>query len=120
MHRFRSLAWGLVLVAFTLSLFVAWSPSSSAQTSQQVNFRISRLETEIRMLQSQVNQLESQIARGDRPTRVQPTAPDPEVGALDHSILAADPMFDRLATLVIETRQDVSALEDRIDALEQQ
>ncbi|MGB3493365.1 MAG: hypothetical protein WBA57_11590 [Elainellaceae cyanobacterium] len=112
-------AW-VVLIGLVVGCLMAWPTSSAAQTSQQVNFRISRLETEIRTLQSQLNQLESQIGRGDRPSRVQPTSPNSDPEILNDSALASDPMFDRLATLVIETRQDVFALEERLEALEQQ
>lgn len=120
LSRFRFIGWLLALAALTLGVVAVWISPSSAQTSQQVNFRISRLETEVRMLQSQLNQLESQIGRGDRPSPMQPSAPNPDPGSLEDSMLASDPMFDRLATLVIETRQDVFALEERVEALEQQ
>ncbi|NJO66494.1 MAG: hypothetical protein HC832_02880 [Leptolyngbyaceae cyanobacterium RM1_405_57] len=36
------------------------------------------------------------------------------------TLQSGDPMFDRLATLVIETKQQVLALEERVAALEAQ
>lgn len=109
----------LVLTGLIFGLIAAWPVRTLAQTSQQVNFRISRLESDMRMLQSRINQLESQIGRSDRTPR--PTIPDAEsdLGEVSPSMQSSDPMFDRLATLVIEIRQDVFALEERLEALEQ-
>ena len=83
-------------------------------SSQQDSFRISRLETELRSLQSQLNQLGGQINRLQRrdgviaPADLRPAIPP----------TAEAPNYDQLATLVIETRQDMFALEERLAQLE--
>jgi len=115
---FGMAGWLLALIGL-VGFMMAWPTPSSAQTSQQVNFRVSRLETEVRMLQSQINQLESEIGRGDRLASGQSNIPATDPGNLDDSALSSNPMFERLATLVVETRQDVFALEERVEALEQ-
>ncbi|MGJ3251524.1 MAG: hypothetical protein ACFE0J_10390 [Elainellaceae cyanobacterium] len=86
-----------------------------------LSFRISRLESENTRLRSRINQLETQVSRISRSSGV--TVPDPvspPATGLDDPAIASAPMFDRLATLVIETRQDVFALQDRLADLEQQ
>jgi hypothetical protein len=82
--------------------------------------RISRLESDLSRLESEVNQLSSQIRSldrvGDRPR------PNPvEVPAIDRpetSISSSDPMFDRLATLVIELKRRMDGFEERLVELE--
>ncbi|MGF1498108.1 MAG: hypothetical protein ACFB8W_14980 [Elainellaceae cyanobacterium] len=106
---------GLIAVAIALLLNVTQLP---LMAQGDVSFRISRLETENRNLRSRIDRLESQIDRLSRAAGM--TAPAPIAGAdatADPS-LQPDLMFDNLATLVIETRQDVFALQDRLDALE--
>ncbi|MEO0409671.1 MAG: hypothetical protein AAF289_20205 [Cyanobacteria bacterium P01_A01_bin.135] len=84
-------------------------------TGKQDSFRVSRLETEVRSLQSQVNQLGGQINRLQRREGIG----SPEIQAAPPPAAAA-PNYDQLATLVIETRQDVFALQERLAQLEAQ
>lgn len=107
---------GIVAIALTLMLTLLSAPLL-AQTSSQLGSRISQLESENTTLRSRVSRLENAIARlgqaGGSQIQTEPTPATPSLGA-------DDPMFDRLATLVIETKQQVLSLEERVAALESQ
>ncbi len=98
-----------------------WHAPTRAQDAG-LTFRIARVESENTRLRARVSQLEAQVNRISRSTGGM-TAPLPTPlppVALDDSDWVGDPMFDRLATLVIETRQDVFVLQDRLTELETQ
>ncbi|MEB3357324.1 MAG: hypothetical protein VKK04_11410 [Synechococcales bacterium] len=106
---------GVLAVAIALLLNLTRLP---LMAQGDVSFRISRLETENRNLRSRIDRLESQIDRLSRVAGITVPAPaEAPAGAADPS-LEPDLMFDNLATLVIETRQDMFALQERVDALE--
>lgn len=83
-----------------------------------LTFRISRIESENARLRARINQLETQVNRISRSAGGVTTPAAPPPTAIDESAFVGDPMFDRLATLVIETRQDVFALQNRLTELE--
>lgn len=104
--------WVLVVLLMVFSLQAA----TFAQIPSSINSRISRLETENSTLRSRVNRLESDVARLGRAAGVDlPSVPSPEQPS---SPAASDPMFDRLATLVIELRDRIITLEEKVAALE--
>lgn len=127
----KGVLWiGVAIALLLLILHPPMAVHSQAVTSQSVaslakdqdSFRLSQLETEVRGLRSQIRHLESQLNQRDRPTS---TASIP---SLPRSPLPSDPelsqpepdlMFDQLATLVIETRQDMLRLQDQVTQLEQ-
>jgi len=107
------------VIALTLLLLVLSAPLS-AQVSSQLGSRVSRLETENTTLRSRISRLENAISRlsqGGSGSQIQ-IEPPPE--ATPPTLRSDDPMFDRLATLVVETKQQVLALEERVAALEAQ
>ncbi|NJN57631.1 MAG: hypothetical protein HC879_09085 [Leptolyngbyaceae cyanobacterium SL_5_9] len=112
---------GMVAIALTLLLTFLSAPLS-AQVSSQLGSRVSRLETENTTLRSRVSRLENAISRlsqsgGSGQIEIE-IEPNPE--AVPPTLRSDDPMFDRLATLVVETKQQVLALEERVAALEAQ
>ncbi|HHP7245112.1 MAG TPA: hypothetical protein ACFE0H_10555 [Elainellaceae cyanobacterium] len=116
----KTLIWVAILTAFLIGLGVNGQHIAMAQDTG-LSFRISRLESENTRLRARINQLETQVSRISRSSGVTLPAPvSPPATGLDDPAIASDPMFDRLATLVIETRQDVFALQDRLADLEQQ
>ena len=84
-----------------------------AQSTTQLEFRINQLESQITDLRSQVYRLNSQGAGVNRP--VSPSRPNSSQGNLRRS---GDPMFDNLANLAIETKQDVIKIQERLSKLE--
>jgi hypothetical protein len=85
--------------------------------SSRVDSRLNRLESESSLIRARLNRLETQLSRANRGSDVDL----PEINLSDGAVsspLADDPMFDRLATLVIEQRERIDQLEARIAALE--
>jgi predicted RNase H-like nuclease (RuvC/YqgF family) len=107
----------MVSIALTL-LLTCLSAPLLAQTSSQLGSRVSRLESENTTLRSRVSRLENAISRLNQGGGQIQIEPAPEVAP--PTLGSDDPMFDRLATLVIETKQQVLALEERVAALEAQ
>lgn len=116
----KTLVWVAILAVFLIGFGVNRQHTAMAQDTG-LSFRISRLESENTRLRARLNQLETQVNRISRSSGVTVPAPaSPPATGLDDPAIASAPMFDRLATLVIETRQDVFALQDRLAGLEQQ
>lgn len=108
----------LLCVALLL-VIIAWSQLFSAPALSQLRLesRLNTLEFQINSIQSRLGQLESQLNRGgsfESPRA--PTTPRPSPNTRGR--LSGDPMFDRLATLVIELKQQVNKLEKRVSQLE--
>jgi len=72
---------------------------------------VNRIESENSSLRARVGQLESQIGRVGRSAAAAPTAPAPAAANPPTTGLAEDPTFRRLATLVVELRDRIAALE---------
>jgi len=112
--RVLGVIFALVLLTLLQRSFTPVSASSALES------RISRLESDNSQLRSQVSRLESELYRlaGTRPQpeRVNQPAPritpNPSLSPL--STLGDDPMFKRLATLVIELKERIVALETQV------
>lgn len=118
-----------------LTFFLLWHPINQppvhAQLDTSTSFRLSRIETDIRNLQSEIQSLETALNRAQRSSGdriiVQEVVPDvgldmgqdDAIDPLDLEAAQAELMFDQLATLVIETRQDMFALQEKVETLEQ-
>lgn len=102
-----------VVIALLLLLTVLQG-AASAQSVSQLSSQISRLESQNNLLQSRLSQLEAQVSQIGRASGVR--IPAPQTRLPSASPLATDPMFNRLATLVIELRERIVALENRVSA----
>ena len=108
---------GVTIIIFAVVL--AWNGLTLAQGSTtQLEYRMSRLEAQVSQLAGQINSLRYQNS-GTTVIQVEPdvnnSKPQP-----NNRFLSGDPLFDRLATLVIETKQDVQDLQQQITALKAQ
>ncbi len=106
-----------LLVAAIVLQMVAPSPALS-----QTDSRVSRLESEVYSLRSQLSRLESQVYqlnnRSQSPTSRDsrsPISPEPDPV---RPAKPTDPMFQRLATIVIELQERITAVEKRLSRLE--
>lgn len=104
----RQLALG-VMVAIALLLSLLQSPTVAQ--SSGLDARVSRLESANSSLRSQMSRLESQIDRVSRGAGVSASTAPPLASDPRPTALAEDPAFRRLATLVIELRDRIAALE---------
>ena len=110
----------LLTVLLSVGLVVLlWRSPVHAQSTVGLEARLSRLESENVVLRSQLNQIQSQISRlapaaGITPPRSSIRQPTPQIRPGESS-LAEDPAFKRLATLVIELRERVDALENQMN-----
>jgi uncharacterized coiled-coil protein SlyX len=114
---FKKLLLAGVVVIILWSGFLAKSASP-----QQNDFRVFNLESDLRRLELRLNQLEYSLAQN----RVSPSpnfnlTPQQSTGSRRKlSQLERDKMLDRLATLVVELKQQVNQLNARVAKLESQ
>lgn len=110
----------IVLSCLTLLLvIVAWTWLISAPASSQTQSQINALEVDINGIESRLNRIEAQLNQLGRfapPTATPP--PSRSNSGRNRAPLTRDQMFDRLATLVIELKQQVNKLETRVSKLE--
>ncbi|MEG4046944.1 hypothetical protein [Microcoleus sp. Pol17_C1] len=109
--RHRALKLCVLCLACALAIGVA--PSfTPAQSTTQLEFRIIQLERQISELRGQIYSFQNQGSRVTRP-------PSPSgSGRTNGRMLSGDPLFDNLATLAIETKQDVIKIQERLSKLE--
>lgn len=103
---------GLIIV-LALLLTLLWQSPAPAQFGLS-DFRLNQLSAEVAALRLQVSQLQSQLGAGRNPAPVPAT---PRIAPTPQLPISPD-QFDRLATLVIETREDIRAIEERLRAVE--
>lgn len=116
----------IVLIALFLTIvnivIVVWHQPATAQSSSITN-------TELIMLRNRVSRLENQINRisGLNRNRFEPSPSSPPPAITEtppvvdgQPIGRSSPMYERLATLVIELKEDVQNLQQRVNQLEAQ
>lgn len=110
----------IVLSCLTLLLvIVAWTWLISTPASSQTQSQINALEVDLNGIESRLNRIEAQLNQLGRFAPPTPTTPRPSrSGSGRNTPLSRDQMFDRLATLVIELKQQVNKLETRVSKLE--
>jgi uncharacterized coiled-coil protein SlyX len=109
----------LVLSAIVgVAIAFQFTPAQASVESKvaQLESRILQLQYQVRRLQSQIRDLRNDnLDRANPPRRANP----PSESTPSRPITSDDPMFDRLATLVIEHKDRMDRLETRIEALEE-
>lgn len=108
----------LRLIIGFLSAIIVWQMFSSAEasTNSQLAFRIRRLENQVSQLRGEISSLRFQSRPPVSSAEVPPVEDIPR-DPRSH-LMSGDPMFDRLATLVIELKQDFQQLQERVDEIE--
>ena len=101
-------------------VLIAWGALIPAPASSQVESRINALEVDINGLESRLNRIEQLNQLGTGSPRAPLSVPfsSPSNSQRNRSQLNREQMFDRLATLVIELKQQIIALDARISKLE--
>ncbi len=104
----------LLLCLTTILVTINWYGLNSAAFSQQSQFN---LQADISRLESRLNRLEAQISQLSRGYPVSPS-PLPINSGRKQPQLSREQMFDNLATLAIETKDQVNKLQARVSKLE--
>ena len=117
--------YAILILAIAVWGAILFSPPLAAQSNQNLRSdlislrsRISRLEQEVNRLQSfnsRVNsapQRSPQASPAPNPTIINPPIVDGE------AIRRSDPLYEQFATLLIELKEDVRSLENRLTELE--
>ncbi|MGJ5676246.1 MAG: hypothetical protein ACR9NN_22010 [Nostochopsis sp.] len=109
--------WVLICLG-TLVFILFWGGLfSHSAASQQIESRLNNLEADLNRLESQVNRLQSQLSNRPSSSRRTTITPSPS-SRRNLSQQQKDPMFDKLATLVVEVKRQVQGLEKRVSELE--
>jgi BMFP domain-containing protein YqiC len=106
----------LLLCLATILIIISWYGLDSAAFSQ--TSRVTNLDADISRLETRLNRVEaqlSQLTRGQTP--VSPV-PAPTNSGRKQPQLSREQMFDNLATLVVETKEQVNKLQARVSKLE--
>lgn len=110
-HRATKICLVCLACLLAITILPIFTP---AQSTSQLDFRITQLEGQIAELRGQIYSLQSQGSGVNRPQ-----SPNrPGSGRTNSRMLSGDPMFDNLATLAIETKQDVLKIKERLSKLE--
>ena len=113
--KIRHRALKICFLCLACALAIAVAPIfTPAQSTSQLEFRITQLESQISQLRGQIYSLQNQSSRVNLPQ-----SPNrPSSGRTNSRMMSGDPMFDNLATLAIETKQDVIKIKVRLSKLE--
>lgn len=108
------------LLSITFLVIILWGTLlSETAFSGLVESRLNNLEFEVYRLESQVNRIETQLNRvGFSSPKIPSNPPPSQRRSRRLSQQQRDKMFDRLATLVIELKQDIKDLQKRVSQLE--
>ncbi len=105
-------------VAVVLVIIIWGGLLSHPALSQQIESRLYNLEADVNRVEARLNQIESLLNQNRSPSsRLPVTLPQPPRNNR-RNVSQQDSMFDRLATLVIELKQQVNKLEARVSKLE--
>ncbi|MDZ8056282.1 MAG: hypothetical protein RMX68_033430 [Aulosira sp. ZfuVER01] len=99
---------------FAVVLWIALLTNPAA--SQQIDSRVNNLEADLRRVESQLSQIQSQLGQSRLSPSPRSTLTPRQPRSLSQT--ERDTMFDRLATLVVELKQQVNKLETRVSKLE--
>ncbi|WP_413200651.1 hypothetical protein [Nostoc piscinale] len=105
-------------IAVVLAIILWASLFSNTASSQQVESRLNNLQADFNRIESRLNQIESQLGNTRQSPNSRTTITVPQSTRRNLSQAERDKMFDRLATLVVELKQQVNTLEKRINKLE--
>ncbi len=113
--------WMLLTLILIVILWGGWFAKSAS--SQLNESRFANLEAQFYRLEGRLNQVEAQLGRiassgSASVPRQTISTPQSQRRGRNLSTQERDKMFDRLATLVIEVREQVNSLQSRVSKLE--
>ncbi len=119
----KSLVSLLIVVLLSIILVLGNNSLVKAQSISTLNAEIIGLRSKVNRLESEVRNLRRSIGRNSStpniPQREVPSSTINNPPAINNTAVGrSDPLFQRLATLVIELKEDVRNLNQRLDAIE--
>jgi outer membrane murein-binding lipoprotein Lpp len=109
------------VIAGILAIILWSNVFSPVAKSQQVDFRVNNIESDMRRLEMRLNQIELLINKNTQippASRITQNPVKPQINQRNLSPSERDKMFDRLSTLVVELKQQVNDLTKRVVKLE--
>ncbi len=103
-----------VVLFLGLIVFRIFTPEKAVSTTV-MEYQIRKLQTDVYQLQREVNLLQSRRGRNNSNEGLE--CREPREGK--NRMLSGDPMFDRLATMTVEIKQDVLEMQKRLSKLEE-
>lgn len=107
-----------LLLAGILVMIIWLGLLSNPAASQQIESRLNNLQADFNRVQSRLSQIESQLNQNRPPSSARTTITVPSGSRRNLSQQDRERMFDRLATLVVELKQQVNKLEERVSKIE--
>lgn len=119
----KSLVNFLLIVLLSIILIASNHSVVQAQSISSLNGEIINLRTRINRLESDLSFLKRSIPSNrnipNTPTRESPSSTINNPPAINNTVVGrSDPLFQRLATLVIELKEDVKNLDRRLKEIE--
>jgi septal ring factor EnvC (AmiA/AmiB activator) len=108
----RLLLAGVVVIVIWLGLL------SHPASSQQIDSRFNNLQADFNRVEARLRRVESQLGQLGRSPAPRTTLTPPQSNNARRNLSQQDQMFDNLATLVVELKQQVNTLEARVAQLE--
>ena len=118
------LVWMSILTLFwILTGLQGLKPWPVEASTTRLEFRVRQVESKLSRLESQISRLRNAPASVSPVIEVSPPNPaeQPQTSVElqgRQSWISGDPLFDRLATMVIELKQDIQDLQERVKDLE--
>ena len=111
---FKIITIFLINLFFGLIALQIFSPATAANS--QLEYRVRRLETDVSRLRGEINRLKSQTFSSNSLDCRQCVEEQRDGKS---RMLSGDPMFDRLAIMTIELKEDVIEIQERLSELEE-
>ncbi|HYW20861.1 MAG TPA: hypothetical protein VE956_16480 [Nodularia sp. (in: cyanobacteria)] len=110
---FRRLIFaGVVVIIVWMGLF------SNPASSQQIESRFNNLQADFNRVESRLSRIESQLNQMAKPPSPRTSLTRPQSTNAGRNLSAQEQKFERLATLVVELKQQVNELDKRVSQIE--
>ena len=126
--QWRKFIFRTCLICFSIGIVYLTQVDSpgSAQSDLNLKSDIISLQARINRLEQEVNRLRGSLGkpnqpqRREQPPRSVPSTPVNPPVVNGEAIGSSDPLYQRLATLVIELKEDVRSIDRRLSKIEKQ
>ncbi|GAX35448.1 hypothetical protein [Nodularia sp. NIES-3585] len=107
-----------LMLAGVLVIIVWMGLLSNPASSQQIESRFNNLQADFHRIESRLRRVESQLHQIGKPSSPRTSLTPPQPTDAERNLSPQEQKFDRLATLVVEIKQQVNKLEERVSQIE--